>query len=91
MDSFSKIAVLNNIIEAQLLDSILTEQEIPHVMRTYHDSAYDGLFQVTMGWGHVEAPEAHRTEILAILDEIRIRSQVNDEDIVGSKRLGRLG
>lgn len=71
MDRFGKIAVLSDIIEAQLLDSVLNERGIPHVMRTYHDSAYDGLFQAAMGWGHVEAPEEHRAEIISVLDSIR--------------------
>jgi hypothetical protein len=79
MDEFRKIAVLDNMVEAQILDSMLNEQEIPHVMRTYHDSAYDGLFQVSMGWGHVEAPEGHRAEILAILEDLRTRSEENAE------------
>ncbi len=79
MDEFRKIAVLDNMVEAQILDSMLNEQEIPHMMKTYHDSAYDGLFQASKGWGHVEAPEEHRTEILAILEDLRTRSGENPE------------
>jgi hypothetical protein len=71
MDEFRKIAILENMVESQVLDSMLNEQGIPHVMRTYHDSAYDGLFQSSRGWGHVEAPERHRAEIMAILEELR--------------------
>jgi len=73
MDEFRKIAVLDNMVEAQILDSMLGEQKIPHMMKTYHDSAYDGLFQVSKGWGHVEAPEVHRPEIMAILEDLRTR------------------
>ncbi|MBU0544515.1 MAG: hypothetical protein KKH97_04150 [Proteobacteria bacterium] len=79
MDEFRKIAVLDNMVEAQILDSMLNEQEIPHMMKTYHDSAYDGLFQASKGWGHVEAPEGHRTEILTILEDLRTRSEGNPE------------
>ena len=53
---FKKILVLDNEVESQLLDAILEEQKIPHLMRTYHDRAYDGLWQQQQGWGHVEAP-----------------------------------
>lgn len=73
MNEFRKIAVLDNLVEAQILDSMLNEQEIPHMMKTYHDSAYDGLFQASKGWGHVEAPEKHWPEILAILEDLRSR------------------
>ena len=74
MDELEKIAVLENEVQAQLLDSILTEREIPHVMKSYHDSAYDGVFQGTRGWGHIEAPESHRQEILDILRDMNTPS-----------------
>ena len=70
MEKYIKIAVLENEIQAQLLDDVLTQQNIPHMMRSYHDSAYDGLFQHSKGWGHVEAPENHEDEILEIIDNL---------------------
>ncbi len=70
LDKIKKIAVLDNIVQAQMLESILKEREIPHVMKTYHDSAYDGLFQGQKGWGHVEAPEEYESDILAMLDDL---------------------
>jgi len=39
-------------------------------MKSYHDTAYDGIFQVQKGWGHVEAPESFRDEIIAIQQEL---------------------
>lgn len=65
------VAVLENIIEAQLIESILNEQKIPHRIRSYHDTAYDGLFQFQKGWGQLYAPAGHKKEILEILSEIR--------------------
>jgi hypothetical protein len=71
MEDYVKITVVENEIEAQLLDSILNEREIPHIMRSYYDTAYDGLFQTQKGWGRVEAPESFRVEIMEILSDIR--------------------
>jgi hypothetical protein len=65
-----KILIFKNEIEAMLLDEILTDKKIPHIIRSYHDSAYDGLWQTQSGWGHIEAPEEHRKEILKIYDEM---------------------
>ena len=65
-----KILVLNNEIEAKLLSGILKEKNIPHLIRSYHDSAYDGLWQVQSGWGHLEAPPEYKEEILKIYEEI---------------------
>ena len=39
MDNPVKILVFKNEIEAMLLDEILTDKQIPHIIRTYHDSA----------------------------------------------------
>ncbi len=61
-----KILILQNEIEAMLLDEILTEKEIPHLIRSYHDSAYDGLWQSQTVWGHVDAPEEYREVITEI-------------------------
>jgi outer membrane protein assembly factor BamE (lipoprotein component of BamABCDE complex) len=68
---FKKILVLNNEVEARLLDAVLEEQGIPHLMRTYHDRAYDGLWQQQQGWGHVEAPEDYKEQILSIYEDLR--------------------
>jgi len=59
-----KILIFRNEIEAMLLNEILTDKNIPHLIRSYHDSAYDGLWQSQSGWGHLEAPEEFREEIL---------------------------
>jgi hypothetical protein len=58
-----KILMFKNEIEAMLLDEILNEKQIPHMIRSYHDSAYDGLWQSQSGWGHLEAPEEFAEEI----------------------------
>ncbi len=66
-----KIVVFENEFEAKLVETILKERGIPHLIRSYHDSAYDGIFQAQKGWGHVEAPERYADEIKAIQQEIR--------------------
>jgi hypothetical protein len=71
MDDYTKVTLLDNEFEAQLLDSVLTERGVPHLIRSYHDTAFDGLFQVQKGWGQVNAPPAYHKEILEIIDDIR--------------------
>jgi hypothetical protein len=63
---FEKIIELENDAEARLLHAHLEDRGIPHLIRSYHDTAYDGIFQVQFGWGHIEAPEEFREEILEI-------------------------
>lgn len=71
---FVSIATLDNIIEAQLIDSILNEHNIPHRIRSFHDTAYDGLFQFQMGWGALWAPVSFKSEILEILNDVRFKN-----------------
>ena len=70
MEKAVRILILNNEIEAKLLGEILTEKKIPHLIRSYHDSVYDGLFQVQTGWGHLEAPASFREEIMKTYEEM---------------------
>ena len=71
MEKFKKILVLNNEVEARLLDAVLEEKQIPHLMRSYHDTAYDGLWQQQQGWGHVESQERYREQILTIYRDLK--------------------
>ncbi len=81
MERVCRIAGLNNEVEAGRLDAELTSRDVPHVMVCYHDSAYDGIFQAGLGWGHVEAEVSRREEILAVLEALRQPSQeALDED-----------
>ncbi len=66
-----KIATLYNIIEAQVIESVLDEREIPYRIRSFHDTAYDGLFQFQKGWGEVYAPAESKEEILEIIQSAR--------------------
>jgi hypothetical protein len=67
--------ILNNEIEARLLSSLLEEEGIPHYLRSYRDSAYDGIFQTERGWGRIEADDRHREHILELLTELRDQQQ----------------
>jgi hypothetical protein len=70
MEQFEKILILENEIEAQLLDSILNERDIPHRLRSYHDSAYNGIYQSQKGWGVVMAPLTFKEEITSIYKDL---------------------
>ena len=78
MNELKKIAVLDSMVEAQVLESMLKEKDVPHVIHSYHDSAYDGLFQGPKGWGHVEAPPDREDEILNLLHDLRARAQESE-------------
>lgn len=71
----NKIAVLNSKIEADILSEFLKRNSIPHIIKSYHDSAYDGIFQLQMGWGHVESDITYKEIIINFLNEIRLKNE----------------
>lgn len=80
MDKLQQVAVLRNDVEAGLLDAVLAEQEIPHLMQSYYDAAYDGVFQCQKGWGCVRAPEVFRAKIMDILEDLRRKADATPEE-----------
>jgi len=70
MEKSVRVLTLNNQIEAKFLEVVLKEKNIPYLIKSYHDSAYDGVFQHQLGWGYVAAPENYKEEILEIYKEI---------------------
>jgi hypothetical protein len=82
MDKIERIAVLRNEVEARLLDAELAEDDIPHFIKSYYDGAFDGVYQFSKGWGHVEAPSEFRDRILEILAGIRSGSSNTEDDSI---------
>ena len=58
---------LSSEIEALRIKEILDSHKIPHLIRSFHDSAYDGIFQNQYGWGVLEADEANEAKIQDLL------------------------
>jgi hypothetical protein len=74
-ERLEKVAVLDNEVQAELIDGVLSGRDIPHIMQSYHDSALDGLFQAGKGWGVILAPASFKEEILTALADIKRQSQ----------------
>ncbi len=83
---YKKIGIIDSMIEAQLIGSILEDRKIPHMIRSYHDTAYDGLYQVQKGWGEIRSPADWETQILDIIEEIRFENI--DETEMESQAMG---
>lgn len=66
-----KIVILSNEVEAKLMEEILRERQIPHIIQSYHSIVYDGIFQLNKGWGHVESEDQYKEEIISIYEDIK--------------------
>jgi len=47
----ARVHILSNEIEAQVLHDVLRAEGIVHIVQSYRDTTFDGLFQATRGWG----------------------------------------
>ena len=71
MDRLEKVADLDNEIEAHWVDSVLTAEHIPHVMRDNHYLRSDETLQGLGVWGHIEAPRSFHERVRRVIDEVR--------------------
>ena len=58
-----------NEVEANVIQSVLKEHGIYAEIRSFHDTAYDGLFQSQYGWGYIRVSEADYAEAQQIIEE----------------------
>jgi len=58
-----------NEVEANVIKSVLEEQGIYAEIKSFHDTAYDGLFQSQHGWGVIRVSDADFTEAQKIVKE----------------------
>ena len=70
-----RILTLSSEIEAIRIKEILDTHDIPHIIRSFHDSAYDGLFQNQYGWGVLEADATDEERILDLLKDIQTENE----------------
>ena len=53
-----------------VLNKILSEKNIPHMIKSYHDPALNGIFQAQKGWGRLDAPAEFKEEIESIYNDL---------------------
>jgi len=80
MREYDKILDLDNDVQAQLFDAILSDEGIPHLVVSYRDPAYSSIFQAVRGWGHLEAPAIYREKIEQIFDDLKHAEMVPESD-----------
>jgi len=58
-----------NAAEAQALQALLQQHGIDTIVVSFHDTAYDGLFQSQYGWGVIRVAEKDHARAAAIIRE----------------------
>ncbi len=70
-ENFKKITVAENKFEADLIAETLQQEGIPCMIRSYHDTAYDGIFIPQKGWAAIMVPEELEEKAGGIIAELR--------------------
>lgn len=71
LSTYTKVCILEHQIEAQIVNDFLKELNIPHYIKSFYSEAYDGLFQLSSGWGAVFAPQVYHEQIQEIISNLR--------------------
>jgi hypothetical protein len=79
-----KILTLRSEAEAMLLSGLLDQSNIPHMLKSFHDSAYDGVWQTDTSWGTLFADVENKEEILKIYREMSLPENLIDNTIDNS-------
>jgi hypothetical protein len=62
---------IENKFEADIFTNILDEENISYDLIETHSLAYDGIFEMTMGWGYVEIPQEFKEKAQELYKEFK--------------------
>ena len=81
MARWVKAGVVANRFEGDRVSQALNEAEIPFLMKSFLDTAYDGLYLPQKGWGAVMVPGEFADAAERVILEVRqsFQREVKDE------------
>jgi len=72
MKNWVKAGTVENRFEGDRVSRALQEVKIPFLIKTFLDTAYDGLYLPQKGWGVVMVPDSFREEAEKIVSEVKM-------------------
>lgn len=66
-----KAGIVENRFEGDRISQSLQEAGIPFMVKSFLDTAYDGLYILQKGWGMVLVPETFVEEAERIISEVK--------------------
>jgi hypothetical protein len=68
---FVKVATVDNKFEADVLTNSLKKECIPVMVRSFHDTAYDGIYIPQKGWGIILVPGEDKDKAEEIIAAVK--------------------
>ena len=78
-----KAGIVENRFEGDRISQSLREAEIPFLIKSFLDTAYDGLYIPQKGWGVVLVSEKDREEAEKLIGEVKKTFVKEEEDETG--------
>ena len=75
-----KAGIVENRFEGDRISQSLQDAEIPFMVKSFLDTAYDGLYVPQKGWGMVLVPEDFVEEAEKIIAEVKKSFEEEEED-----------
>ena len=83
MARWVKAGIVENRFEGDRISHALREAEIPFLIKSFLDTAYNGLYIPQKGWGVVRVPAEFREEAERIVSEVKKSFREEGEDETG--------
>jgi len=83
MDQWVKAGTVENRFEGDRISQALQEAGIPFLIKSFLDTAYDGLYIPQKGWGVVMVSEKDREEAEKLIGEVKKTFLKEGEDETG--------
>lgn len=80
MGRWVKAGIVENRFESDRVTQTLKEAEIPFLIKSFLDTAYNGLYIPQKGWGAVMVPERFREEAERMISEVKNSFQREEKD-----------
>lgn len=83
IDPWVKAGTIENRFEGDRISQALQEAGIPFLIKSFLDTAYDGLYIPQKGWGLVMVSEQNREEAERLILEIKKTFKEEEDDETG--------
>lgn len=78
-EPLAKVFVLEGPVQGKLVEQILEQEGIPFLLQSHQDTAYDGLFTATRGWGMVITREQDAAQALGTIEAVLAAEHEGEE------------
>ncbi len=83
IDQWVKAGTIENRFEGDRISQALQEAGIPFLIKSFLDTAYDGLYIPQKGWGIVMVSEKNREQTETLIAEVKKTFKEEGEDETG--------